>query len=774
VKSTLSLKKWTRRACISLCLVIVTACGSISLNNNGSGGGAPIIQIAQTPEDTVRAFLDAWNRLDYTSMYTQLSSQSQGLNAFSVFQATYQNADKTLGTKGVTYTLHDTKMQGDTAAISYDAAIQSTIFGAINDNGRIMRVVRAPDNSWKVAWSTMDIINGFANGTTLRVDAKRPPRGNIYDHNGQLMVEQDSEVVELYVKRSLIPDEARCIDLLSVLLRAKRTDLTKLLDSYNPDTTVPLGDVDPDIYSARQGDLDNTCKILTNTRTTRRYVGHGIDTHVIGYVGQISSDQLKTYLANGYQQGDLVGLAGIEEQYETQLAGKSQQVLRVIEPGGMTVRELAGTSGQPSQSVKLTLDLNLQWATAQALSDAYNAASGNWAAPEHSPGAGAVVIDIHTGAILALASYPSFDPGIFNPDTPIFQAGQYIGGLENAPNEPFKNKAVQEQYSPGSTFKIVTLSATAQEGIFKPNQMFDCVMEWHGQQYGDSQPVRFDWRQFETGDQHFPTGQITMSEALTASCNPFFYQMGALLFKRDPSTLENYARQMGLGKSTGLDITVAPEANGSLPILTSADQAISGAIGQLDTQVTALQMARMVAGIANGGTLYKPYVVQQVGGDNGATPSYVAQPTVAGDMGLSQSTLDIVRAGMCASTTREATNRTAVDKQGKPEPLGTSWFVFDDPTTTGVAPYRVCSKTGTAQTARPEPNGWYVSFAPKDDPQIAIAVVVPFGREGSETAAPIVRRIYDAYFNAPQAPWPDWWVNLPYIPLNIPEGATGG
>ena len=163
-------------------------------------------------------------------------------------------------------------------------------------------------------------------------------------------------------------------------------------------------------------------------------------------------------------------------------------------------------------------------------------------------------------------------------------------------------------------------------------------------------------------------------------------------------------------------------------------------------------------------------MVQQVGGDDGAAPSFVGEPTVAGNMGLSEATLDIVRKGMCDSTNTSAVNAT------NGEPLGTSWFVFDQapPDGTGIAPYSVCAKTGTAQTARSEPNGWYVAFAPADDPQIAVAVVIPFGREGSETAAPIVRRILDAYFNAPQAPFPDWWFNLPYIDLTIPEGATGG
>jgi cell division protein FtsI/penicillin-binding protein 2 len=138
-------------------------------------------------------------------------------------------------------------------------------------------------------------------------------------------------------------------------------------------------------------------------------------------------------------------------------------------------------------------------------------------------------------------------------------------------------------------------------------------------------------------------------------------------------------------------------------------------------------------------------------------------------MGLSQSTLDLVKQGMCAVTTQTARNRTPNNK-----PLGTAWFVFSDPGGTGVAPYSVCGKTGTAQTARVEPNGWFVAFAPADNPTVAVAVMVQNGREGSETAAPIVRRILDAYFGAPQAPWPSWWSNLPYIPLEIPEGSTGG
>ncbi len=741
--------KIARCVLIALSFAALGGCSGLNLTADSSGGAAPLIQSAQSPADAVRAFLDAWGQHDYQAMYARLSANSQALYALPVFQTIYQDADKTLGTQGVDYTIHQTQEQGETVAVLYDANIQSSIFGSVADPGRTMRLVRAPDNTWRVAWSSMDIINGYASGTRLQVDSQRPPRGNIYDHSGQLMVEQGGEVTELYVARQDIPDESRCVDLLSVILRRTRADLLDLLGTYNPETVIPLGDVDPSIYNARAADLEATCKIRTNTRTTRRYVGHGIATHLIGYIGDIPSEEEQNYLDNGYSTGDLVGLAGIEQAYETDLAGKSERVLRVIEPGGMIVRELAGTSGQPAHDVTLTLDLNLQWATAQALSDAYNAAANNWASPQHSPGGAAVVIDVNTGAILALASYPTFDPGIFNGnDTPIFQVGNYIADLHNSPASPFSNRATQEQYSPGSTFKIVTLAAAAEEGsdIFNPADLFDCTMVWDGQPYGDTFPQRYDWRNSEEGDAHFSTGQVTMAQALTASCNPFFYQMGAELYnKRTATTLSGYARQMGLGTATGL-APIVPEANGNIPVPRAADEAISLAVGQGNTQVTAIQMARMVAGIANGGTLYKPYVVQQVGGEDGSDPIMMATPTVAGDMGLSAETLDLIHEGMCAVTNTRAVNRT------NGEPLGTAWFVFDQPTEdggTGVAPYSVCGKTGTAQTARSEPNGWFVAYAPADQPTVAVVVVTEYSREGSETSAPIARRILDAYFGAP-------------------------
>jgi penicillin-binding protein 2 len=749
------------------CAALLMSCAALMPSETGGSGSAPVIQlILRTPADTVSAFLNAWSARDYNAMYAQLSSESQSLISQTVFQEIYTQADTQIGTRAVRHTISQTREQGRTAAVRYDVVIESGIFGEIADPGRTMRLIQAGDG-WRVAWTNMDIFEGFAPGTTLEAVSVRPPRADILDRSGRLLVEQEGETLTLFAAVQEMASFDNCMSILASALRRERAELIAFLRDYNPETIVPIGDIDADEYAVYASALAQNCAIRTDTRITRRYVGHGIATHVTGYVGNIPSEQLAAYQQRGYSQGDLVGLSGVELAYEAQLAGQPSRALRIREPGGLIVRELAGTGGSPGQTVRLTLDLNLQRAAAQALADAYNYAEPNWANRTHSPGGGVVVLDVNTGAVLALASFPSYDPGIFNPDTPLFFVGNYIAALQNDARQPFFNRVTQGQYAPGSTFKIVTTAAAANERVFSPTEIFTCGMQWVGREFGDTLPVRLDWRATEVLEEaRFATGDVTMAEALTASCNPFFYQMGALLYnQRGATTLTDYARRMGLGSATGLG-AIMPEVGGVISPPTSVEQAINIAIGQNETQVTIIQMARLAAGIANGGTLYRSYLVEQVGGDDGSAATFSAQPEVVGEMGLEPETLAVVREGMCAVTQSEIVGRSTGQR------LGTAWFVFDDPN--GVrAPYSVCGKTGTAQTGRIEPHGWFVAYAPADNPQIAIAAMVEHGREGSETAAPIVRRILDAYFGAPVAPYPDWWTDG-YVAMNIPAGATGG
>lgn len=749
-----------QRALIRLsCLIVVVLAAACSSGGSTSevGLAAPLLQASQSPEDVVKSFLDAWKAGKYEDMYAALSPQSQGTYAFPVFKKSYEDASSAIALTGIEYTIKNIELQGASAAITYDVSFASPVFGTIEDSERVMRVVQKP-GGWGVAWSSMDIVDGLAAGSRLEVSSRRKPRGAIYDRNGNPLVEPIGTLIPMYSSQNNMPDVDQCLDLLADVLMKQRYDLVNYFAPFAPETVFFLGAIDAETQAARGQELQDVCGATLYTdasRDVRHYVLGGGAVHVTGYVGQIPAEELAAYQAKGYGTGDLVGLSGIEQEYEDVLGGQAEKVLRITSSSGVILRELAGKQGTDPQSVTLTIDRDLQEATARALVSAFNYAENNWAAPGISPGAGAVVIDVKTGAILALASYPFFDPNIFNPDSPIENRGVAVSEVYGDTRSPLRNRAVQEQYFPGSTFKIITLSATLSEKVM-PEPTFYCDITWDGRaKYGDTASPRFDWRKFEAEDSKVKdaAGELTAQQALTASCNPFFYEMGARLFNKSPDTLVGYARRLGLGAKTGID-PIFGEASGALPNPTAVEQGINEAIGQGGIQVTILQMARMVASIANGGTLYKPYLVQKVGGDNSATPIMEAKPVVVGDNGLSDGVMASVRAGMCAVTTDTT--------------LGTAYFDFYDTT------YSVCGKTGTAQSGRREPYGWFVTYAPADDPQIAIAVMVEYSREGSETAAPIARRILDSYFHTTPYPYPEWWFDNEYVPLEIPDNATGG
>ncbi len=758
------------RAFVIASMIFLAGCEAVAPLTGGEGG-APQILVAN-PTEVINGFFEAWNARSYDAMYSLISARSQALTTPAVFSTLYEQTDETLRTTGVTAVIHEVREQGTSAAAALDVTIISGLFGEIPDANRTMRLVREANGEWRIAWTQLDILSGYAPGSRLEVVSTRAPRGHIYDRDGEFLVEQGGTVVELYITQDLMPDFDACINLVSTLTLREREDVLAILDDYNTDTTISIGDIDQSTYDTNALALGDACGLTIGTRQTRRYAGHGMAAHVTGYIGQIPAELSEAYLNRGYNAGDLVGIIGVEYAYEAELAGSAERRLRIIEPGGLVVRELGGASGETPQDVTLTLDLELQRTAMQAITDAYNTScgfneneGGNWGC--RSPGGAAVAIDVNTGQILAMVSFPTFDPSAFAPDTSIWQE-QYINMIGADSQAPIRNRATQDQYSPGSVFKIVTTAAAAAERVFSATDLFPCTLEWRGQEYGDSQPVRFDWRNFELEEARFATGDVTISEALASSCNPFFYQMGALLYDREPSALVGYARRMGLGAVTGLDPQVfSAEAAGQIAQPAALDANISIAIGQQDTQVTVIQMARMVAAVANGGTLYRPYVVQQVGRP-GEEPAFTASPQVVGDMGVTEAALNVVREGMCMVTTQDHPNRS------NGQPIGTAWFVFDSDPPSFPAPYTVCGKTGTAQTGRIEPHGWFVAYAPADNPQIAVVVITENSREGSETSAPIARRILDAYFDAPAAPFPEWWYENPYNELQIPVGSTGG
>ena len=756
--------------CIALFLIILlTACGTMPPLPGQSANGEVVTDVPQqqggrTPEQTARTFLDAWSAEDFETMYSLVSPRILQVYPFEDFQELYTNTDSQMGFAGVTYDIQDVRIQGTSAAISYDATLESSTFGAIEDTDRIMRLVQE-GGSWHVAWSPMDILNGMTSSVRLRTERRFAPRGTIFDRNSLPLAQDNATAIAVYLVGQDIRNAEACYDMLARYMMRPYEYFVELDNQYEAEIVYFVGEMDSELYNANRADIDNFCatdidsSLGTKVRqvTGRTYFGHGAAAHITGYIAPVQADALAAWERRGYVSGDIVGIIGIEGTFQDELAGTPEQFLRLMDTsGGITLRELGGAVGSEPQSVQLTIDRNLQWYLAQAFNDGWNYAAQNWSSV--ATGGAGVVMDVNTGEVLAMFSYPTYDPRIWNPASVYYETGTTFASAsaqtQRAANgDPFfpvgsamNNRAIGEQYSPGSTFKIITTLAAADTNIWQRDQIFNCELTWEGAAFGDTLPFREDWR---VSLEEEAAGPITMPQALTTSCNPFFFQIGALMYQSNPSTVPEYAQVLGLGSATGLNTLDYPEASGNIPRPNNVEDALNNAIGQGNTQVTAIQMVRMVSAIANGGTLYRPYIVQQVGGFNDDDVTQEFEPTVDSQLDVSQEALDVVREGMC---------NVPIDEE-----FGTSFLIF------GRAPYSTCAKTGTAQTGAFAPHSWYVAYAPADNPQIAIAIVVTNSREGSEVAAPIMRRFFENYFNVGISEFPDWWQD-PYVPLTPPQG----
>ncbi len=736
-----------------LCLLLTSlfalgACDSTLLERNPDlTATAPPVVIENSsadPEAVLREFIDDWNDEDYESMYRLIAGRSRELYPRQVFINRYTEAHSVISFAGVTLSRSELVYQGSTAVVDYDIVIESPAFGRIRDQDRVMRMV--DEGGWKIAWSQMDIFDGMSARARLNVEISYEQRENIYDRRSQPLAEEGGLVDSLYVIQQDMNDIDDCLNTLAIVTRQQVNTMRNIFTGYLPETLFHIAELDPERYDAYRDALEFDCGVATASRyRTRRYYGHGIATHVVGYIGRIPTELLEFWEARGREESALVGRAGIEFSYESILGGQPQRTLQIVEQGVTVVRELGGSTGAAPRSVTLTIDRDLQESVAQALSDAVNYAAGNWGGI--TLGGAIVAMDVNTGEVLALASYPSFDPHIFNPDTQ-YDVPDRTARLNRDARSPFTNKAIAEQYTPGSVYKIVTLLAAASEDILPEPYPYFCDIMWQGQErFGDALPVRYDWRLLENKP---ATGEVDMSRALATSCNPFFWEVGALMFQQDPDLQANYAERLGFGSATGIN-SLGLEAAGDVayPNPQEPTEAINNAIGQGNVTVTALQMAVATAMIANGGKRYQPYIVSHIGTPGTDNYRQENQPTLLPSQSLDADALEILREGMCQVTTI-------------PE-VGTAWWVF------AGAPYTVCGKTGTAETAG-QPNAWFVAYYPADDPRIAFAGVMANSREGSEVVAPMIRRILDIREGAVVAPYPAFWRG-PYESLPSQEEA---
>lgn len=697
---------------------------------------------------TAADFLNAWAQGNYDTMYALLTVNSQDAFPRADFERQYRETEEALSLlpDGKSYAFASALIQGTTAQIAYDMTFNSELFGVFTDPERILQLVHVPEG-WRIAWTPGDIIPEFRDGAVLSITRTRPSRGNIYDRDGEVIADMNGQGVVVTLRTQTYPDDnpEACWEALARIFPARTAEQMRTLfgPATGRDFAYEIGQLDISIFQLERADLERHCTLDYSNRPTRRYLAGGLAPHVVGYVGPIPAEQVDAWVARGYPQDAMIGIDGIERAWEEALAGKPGVTLNLMLDGRI-LRTLAERPATPSQSVYLTLDRDLQEDVQNALKDAFEESA--WGT--YAPGGAAIVLEVNTGQVLAIASYPTFDVEAFNPNSSLPNARELIQQWANDPRRPTFNRASLGQYPAGSVFKIVTMAAALDSGNFELTTRYSCRGVWNGTPLGDR--TRRDW--LRGGH-----GTITLQQALTGSCNIYFWHVGWTLNGVDPEILPSYARRMGFGATTGSrDLA---ESAGNVPDPAAYEQltglawtgsnALNAAIGQGDIVVTPLQIVNMVAGIANGGRLYEPSLVRQVGIIN--EPSYVAEPRVHSELDFKPGVLEGIRAAMCGVTTDIS--------------YGTAYFVYKDWGGGAV----ICGKTGTAETGG-LPHAWFAAFAGKtaDEPEIAVVAMVERSNEGSYVASPIVRRIIESYYDLPITPWPPWYEG------GMPVFETGG
>jgi penicillin-binding protein 2 len=474
-------------------------------------------------------------------------------------------------------------------------------------------------------------------------------------------------------------------------------------------------DIGPDVVTKIEERRNELPGVVIEIQPVRNYIHNELAAHVFGYVSEISDTELEKKKAEGYKPGDIVGKFGLEKVYDKEIRGVAGGGQVEVDVNGRAVQVLGKKEAIPGNNLVLTIDYRIQKAAEEAIDEHLKFLQtklGNVNAKSMA----AVVMNPKTGEILAMVSRPAFNPNLFN------------GGISSKdwkiindnPFHPMDNKAISGEYPPGSTFKIITGTAALELGKVTPEEkIFDSGHHWIIPK-GNAQGEALGW--------------IAFQEALSKSDNVYFYEMGNRL---GIDNLEKYARMFGLGDFTGINLP--GESDGLVANRRYKErvykedwylsETFDAAIGQGFQLATPLQMAVVMSEVANGGHRYRPYLVSKITAQNGATIKAFG-PEEMGRAQISEKTLALVRAGL----------------KDVASPEGTAGYVF-----TGF-PISIAGKTGTAENPHGDDHGWFVAYAPYEDPRVVISVVVEQGGFGSDAAAPIARKILEAAFNLNQKP----------------------
>lgn len=554
---------------------------------------------------------------------------------------------------------------------------------------------------------------------SIRLQDIDAPRGMICDRNGTTVVDNRPAFNVYIILKDAKPIDETVARLAQLLNESPEILMATIQENRKRGGYIPVllrEDIGRDTMAAIEVHKFELPGVQVRVSPRRHYIYDTHAAHLLGYMGEISQEELQGSPFDDCKGGDFIGKFGIEKAYEAHLRGKRGGRQVEVNATGQVVRVLKTVPAQPGQNIYLTIDEELQKRAEALLQDRAGAA---------------VAVEPDTGRILAMASSPAFDPNLFVAGMTRDQWNELVSN----PFRPLENKATQAEYPPASTYKIVTALAGLEEKVIDAKTTFYCPGFY---KYGNR--VYRCWKR--SGH-----GEVDLVKALAESCDVYFYQVGEAL---GVDRLARYARAFGLGAPTG--ISLDREGKGLIPtsdwkkkrfgVPWQGGETLSIAIGQGFNLVTPLQMASLMAAVGNGGTRYSPYVIEKIQTADGVV-TFQNSPREDGKIKLHPENLALVRQALW---------------QVVNDPKGTAWQ-------SRIQGLPFSGKTGTAQVvsmpkasdgssgkndALPKDHAWFVAYAPSENPKIAISVIIEHGEHGSSAAAPVASALIQAYLGENQ------------------------
>jgi penicillin-binding protein 2 len=566
------------------------------------------------------------------------------------------------------------------------------------------------------------------NERTISVEA---PRGVVYDRTGQILVSNRGGLN---------------VDLMAMDMPNPKTNPTAFnqeVSRLSKELGLPVAEIQTVYYKAKaipyaatilkqdvaeipvvtylKEHSDEFPGVQIQTTSVRSYPNKSLASQLLGYVGSVSSTDISQNSLLSLT--DQVGKAGIEKTYDKYLSGADGHQTVEVDSTGKPKQYVESIDPTPGDSLTLTIDSKLQQTAESALANAVTQA--HLQGYKDADGGAVVALDPHTGQVLAMASYPTYDPSIWAGG--ISQSNLDALSSKSA-NRPLLNRAIQGLYPVGSTFKPFVAATAMNAGLTTPDTTFLCPGKFsvNGTTWKDWNPVSL--------------GNVSLTQALEQSVDVYFYNLGYKLYSQNGSVLQDGVKQFSFGADTGIDLP--GESAGLVPDWTwkakfgktQQDQLwkpgddINLAIGQGDLLATPLQVAVAYSAIANGGDIWIPHLGLKLTNPQGQV-IHTFSDQISSHVNMSATDLAAIRQGLQLVVSGSS---------------GTAYQVFKG------FPIAVAGKTGTAQVPHGSAEAWFAGYAPADNPQIVVVAVVEHGGHGSSVAAPVVRSILEEYFHTKQ------------------------